>query len=242
MFDTVFSLATDSSAWIALLALLAMEIVLGIDNLIFVAILTNKVEEPRRALARRVGMILALVLRLLLLGAVAIIVRLTQPVFAVHGHGFSWRDMIMVGGGLFLVWKATQEIRQHVVPQEADDHTPRGTLSFGTAIVQIVALDLVFSIDSIVTAVGMTDQIPIMIIAVIIAISVMMLAAGPIAKFIEGHPTIVMLALSFLLMIGMVLIGEGFGAHIEKSYIYAAMAFSSLVEGLNLFAQRKKKR
>lgn len=237
-------LATDSSAWAALVALLAMEIILGIDNLVFVAILTNKVEESRRAMARLVGIGLALVLRLIFLGFVAYIVRLTAPIITLHGHAFSWRDLIMLAGGLFLVWKATQEIRHHVEHAGAGEDEVKEVkyLSFYAAIVQIVALDVVFSIDSIVTAVGMTDQIAIMVIAVILSIGLMLIAADRISKFIEKNQTVVMLALSFLLMIGMTLIAEGFGAHVEKGYIYAAMAFSTVVEGLNIFARRKRKR
>ncbi|MGK9230122.1 TerC family protein [Inquilinus limosus] len=221
-----------------------MEIVLGIDNLIFISILTNKLPEHQQNSARRIGIGLALFLRLALLGTVSIIVQLTEPVFEVLGHPFSWRDLILIGGGLFLVWKATKEIHHNVDPTPADDvfGTTKVTLGFGAAIGQILMLDLVFSLDSIITAVGMTDHIAIMVIAVIAAVSVMLLAANPLARFIHANPTVVMLALGFLLMIGMTLIAEGFGAHVPKGYVYAAMAFSALIELLNMFSRRAARR
>jgi predicted tellurium resistance membrane protein TerC len=240
MFETLLDLARDPTAWSALVALVAMEVVLGIDNLIFVSIISNKLPPGTRDRARRIGIALALVLRLALLAMVAFIVQLTQPVITVLGWDFSWRDMILLAGGLFLVWKATKEIHHNVDPDPGPDIFDRktATLTFGSAIVQILALDLVFSIDSIITAVGMTDHIPIMMIAVIIAVVAMLLASGPLARFIQAHPTIVMLALGFLLMIGMALIAEGFGVHIPKGYIYAAMAFSTFIESLNLLSRR----
>jgi predicted tellurium resistance membrane protein TerC len=221
-----------------------MEVVLGIDNLIFISILTNKLPEHQRAKARRIGIGLALFLRLALLGTIAIIVQLTQPVFTVFGHAFSWRDLILIAGGLFLVWKATKEIHHNVDPTPNDDlfDTARVTLSFGAAIGQILLLDLVFSLDSIITAVGMTEHVPIMVVAVLVAVTVMLLAADPLARFIAANPTVVMLALGFLLMIGMTLIAEGFGAHVPKGYVYAAMAFSALVEALNMLSRRAAQR
>ena len=244
--DALLSLAADPAAWVALVTLIAMEVVLGIDNLIFIAILTNKLPEDERERARRIGIGLALVLRLALLGTLAFIVKLTAPVFTLFGHGFSWRDLILLAGGLFLVWKATKEIHHRVDPDPAPDmfNGREVTLGFAAAMGQIVLLDLVFSIDSIITAVGMTQHVPIMVVAVIVAVLVMLLAATPLANFINANPTLVMLALGFLLMIGMVLIADGFGAHVPKGYIYAAMAFSVLVEALNMLsrrAQRKKK-
>ncbi|TIV23267.1 MAG: TerC family protein, partial [Mesorhizobium sp.] len=178
----------------------------------------------------------------ILLATISIIVQLTTPVFTAFGHGFSWRDLILIAGGLFLVWKATREIHHTVDPQDHQD-TMVGTLqlSLAGAIFQILLLDLVFSIDSIITAVGMTDEIAIMYIAVIVAVSVMMLAATPLANFIARNPSIVMLALGFLLMIGMTLIADGMGYHVPKGYIYAAMGFSALVEGLNMLARNRKK-
>ena len=237
-------LAGDPAAWAALVTLVALEVVLGIDNLIFIAIVTNKLPEEQRALARRVGIGLALVLRLLLLGAIAFIVRLTQPVFTLFGHGFSWRDLILIAGGLFLVWKATKEIHHRVDPDPAPDlFDSRGrSLGMAAALGQIVVLDLVFSIDSIITAVGMTRDIPIMVIAVIVAVIAMMVAATPLSNFISANPTVVMLALGFLLMIGMVLLADGFGAHVPKGYIYASMAFSVGIEVLNMLARRARQK
>ena len=238
----LLTLATDPTAWAALLSLTVMEVVLGIDNLIFIAILTNRLPQDRRDFARKIGIGLALVLRLALLATVAVIVRLTQPLLTVFGQALSWRDLILIAGGLFLVWKATREIHERVDPDD-DPVVGNGAaagLTFGSAIVQIILLDLVFSIDSIVTAVGMTNELAIMVIAVVAAVVVMTLAAGPVSDFINANPTIVMLALGFLLMIGTVLIAEGFGAHVPKGYIYAAMAFSALVEGLNMLARRRR--
>lgn len=246
-------LLSDPAAWAALITLVVMEVVLGIDNLIFISILTNKLPEAQRQRARRIGISLALVLRLGLLSTIAIIVGLTAPVIdlgwqgVIDSHGnpefetaFSWRDLILIAGGLFLVWKATKEIHHNVDPTPTHDVLDKKApiaMNFGAAIFQILLLDLVFSIDSILTAVGMTDHVPIMITAVIIAVTVMMLAADPVANFINRNPTVVMLALGFLLMIGMVLIAEGFGVHVPKGYIYTAMAFSALVEGLNMLSR-----
>jgi predicted tellurium resistance membrane protein TerC len=242
--DYLLTLAADPAVWVALTALVAMEVVLGIDNLIFISILTNKLPVEQQTKARRLGIGAALVLRLALLGTVAFIVQLTTPVFTLFGHGFSWRDMILIAGGLFLVWKATKEIHHNVDPDPNDDvfDTSRTGLTFGSAIFQILLLDLVFSIDSIITAVGMTEHIPIMVIAVIVAVTVMLLAADPLANFIQKNPTIVMLALGFLLLIGTTLIAEGFGAHVPKGYVYAAMAFSTGVEILNMFSRRAAQR
>jgi predicted tellurium resistance membrane protein TerC len=234
---------SDPTAWVALVTLVVLEIVLGIDNLIFISILTNKLPEGQRARARRLGISAALIMRLVLLATISIIVQLTAPIFTAFGHGFSWRDLILIAGGLFLVWKATKEIHHTVDKDDHQDSIVGGTLkiSLAGAIFQILLLDLVFSIDSIITAVGMTDEIAIMYIAVIVAVSVMMLAAGPLADFIARNPSIVMLALGFLLMIGMTLIADGMGYHVPKGYIYAAMGFSALVEGLNMLARRRKK-
>jgi predicted tellurium resistance membrane protein TerC len=242
--DYLLTLAADPAAWVALATLIAMEVVLGIDNLIFISILTNRLPEDQRSRGRRIGIGLALILRLGLLGTVAIIVQLTTPVFTAFGHGFSWRDLILIAGGLFLVWKATKEIHHSVDPAPADDvfGSAKATLGFGAAIGQILLLDLVFSLDSIITAVGMTDDIPIMIAAVVIAVTLMLLAADPLAAFINNNPTIVMLALGFLLMIGMTLIADGVGVKVPKGYIYAAMAFSGLVEALNMLSRRAERK
>jgi predicted tellurium resistance membrane protein TerC len=227
----------------ALATLITMEIVLGIDNLIFISILSNKLPEKDRARARRIGISAALVMRLILLAAVTWIAQLTQPVFNLFNHDFSWRDMILIAGGLFLVWKATKEIHHSVDPHDPKDDAVGRTanLTVGAAIVQILLLDLVFSIDSIITAVGMTNEIGIMYIAVIVAVGVMLVAADPLAKFIHDNPTIVMLALGFLLMIGTTLMAEGMGFHVPKGYVYAAMGFSAFVEALNMLSRRRRR-
>lgn len=244
MLDGLIALASDPAGWIALATLIVMEVVLGIDNLIFISILSNKLPEAHRAKARKIGIGLALGLRLVLLASIAFIVKLTQPIFTVFDHAFSWRDIILISGGLFLVWKATKEIHHNMDPKPNDDLFDTRTvgLGFGAAIAQIIMLDLVFSIDSIITAVGMTDNVAIMVIAVITAVSVMLFAATPLADFIAKNPTIVMLALSFLMLIGTTLIAEGFGAHVPKGYIYAAMAFSAAVETLNIIARGRQAR
>lgn len=243
--EYLIALAYDPTVWVALITLIVMEVVLGIDNLIFISILTNKLPPEHRARARRYGIGGALVMRLLLLCTVAVIVGLTAPVFEVLGKGFSWRDLILIAGGLFLVWKATKEIHHKVDPE---DHADTGLavkaagIGFTAVVGQILLLDLVFSIDSIITAVGMTEHIPVMVVAVLVAVGSMALAAGPLATFVERNPTIVMLALAFLMLIGTTLIAEGFGAHVPKGYIYAAMAFSGLVEGLNMLSRRNAKK
>ncbi|AMB87759.1 hypothetical protein AWM79_21740 [Pseudomonas agarici] len=240
--EYLLELAVSPTAWIALATLIVMEVVLGIDNLIFISILTNKLPAQFRTQARRVGIGMALILRLALLGTIAYIVKLTAPVIDVFGQGFSWKDMILIAGGLFLVWKATTEIHHSMDPRakESEDKSSRVALGFAAAIGQILMLDLVFSIDSIITAVGMTEHLPIMVIAVVVAVAVMLLASEPLAKFINDNPTVVMLALGFLIMIGMTLIAEGFGAHVPKGYVYAAMTFSAVIEGLNMLARRAR--
>ena len=240
--EYLLELASSPAAWVALATLVVMEIVLGIDNLIFISILTNKLPAHQQQKARRLGIGMALFLRLGLLSTVAWIVQLTEPVIEVLGQVFSWKDMILIAGGLFLVWKATTEIHHSVdiKTEEEKKLDTTITLSMGAAISQILILDLVFSIDSIITAVGMTEHLPIMIIAVVSAVVVMLVAAEPLAKFINENPSVVMLALGFLIMIGMTLIAEGFGAHVPKGYIYAAMAFSALIEVLNMMARRSR--
>jgi predicted tellurium resistance membrane protein TerC len=255
--DGISALLADPAAWAALVTLVVMEVVLGIDNLIFISILSNKLPEAQRQRARRIGISLALIMRLALLFSIAWIVSLRAPVFdlgitgAPGAHGepsfetqFSWRDLILIAGGLFLVWKATKEIHHNVDVQPTGDvfDTAKGSIGFSSAIVQILMLDIVFSIDSILTAVGMTEHVPIMMVAVVVAVAVMLVAADPLANFIHRNPTVVMLALGFLLMIGAVLIADGFGVHVPKGYIYAAMAFSAGVEMLNIFARRRKAR
>ena len=253
--NELLSLATDPAAWLALVTLVVMEVVLGIDNLVFISILSNKLPAEHRQRVRRIGISLALIMRLVLLSTIAFIVGLVHPVFdlglvgplGAHGEpsfetAFSWRDLILLAGGLFLIWKATKEIHHTVDPKQEShdllDKTGAVISNVGAAIFQIILLDLVFSIDSILTAVGMTDHLPIMIAAVLIAVTVMLLAADPLANFINDNPTVVMLALGFLLMIGTVLIAEAFGMHVPKGYIYTAMAFSGVVEGLNMLSRK----
>jgi predicted tellurium resistance membrane protein TerC len=242
MIAPYFAFLTTAEGWAALVTLIAMEVVLGIDNLIFISILTNKLPPEHRVRARRLGISAALIMRLVLLATISFIVQMTEPVFTAFGQGFSWRDLILIAGGLFLVWKATREIHHTVDPQEHKDDMvgQTMTITLGGAIFQILLLDLVFSVDSIITAVGMTDEIAIMYIAVIVAITVMLVAATPLADFIERNPTIVMLALGFLLMIGTTLIADGLGFHVPKGYIYAAMAFSAFVEFLNMLGRRRR--
>ncbi|MFH6785275.1 MULTISPECIES: TerC family protein [Methylobacterium] len=238
--ESLVQLAADPTAWAALATLVVMEVVLGIDNLIFISIITNKLPAEQQSRARRIGIGLALVLRLALLGTVAYIVHLTQPVFEIFGKGLSWRDMILIAGGLFLLWKATKEIHHSLDPDPQEKAGGGASLGFTAAIGQILLLDLVFSIDSIITAVGMTDHVPIMVIAVVTAVTVMLVAANPLSRFIAANPTVVMLALGFLIMIGMTLIAEGFGAHVPKGYVYTAMAFSAGVEVLNILGRRAR--
>ena len=258
MLDGLTALMNDPAAWAALVALVVMEVVLGIDNLIFISILSNKLPEAQRQKARRLGIGLALVMRLVLLSMIAWIVGLTAVVIDLGLTGpandygepafetaFSWRDLILIAGGLFLIWKATKEVHHAMDPTPTDDILDKKkvvAVTFGAAIVQIILLDMVFSIDSILTAVGMTDNLAVMVIAVLTAVTVMLLAADPLAKFIERNPTVVMLALGFLLMIGAVLIADGFGVHVPKGYIYAAMAFSVLVELLNILSRRAQQK
>ena len=257
----LITLFSDPAAWLALLTLIALEVVLGVDNLIFIAILSNKLPEHQQQKARRIGLSLALVMRIGLLMLIGWIVTLQEPLFDLGIQGapsaygeptfetaFSGRDLILLVGGLFLLWKATKEIHHSMEPEDNSgdllDKTPGTgeavTAAFGTVIAQIVAIDLVFSVDSILTAVGMTDEIAIMVIAVVITVGVMMIAADPLAKFIEKNPTLVMLALAFLVMIGLVLIADGFGFHVPKGYIYAAMGFSVGVELLNMVQRNRR--
>ena len=254
----IIALLNDPAAWAALITLVVMEVVLGIDNLIFISILSNKLPEQHRQRVRRIGIGLALIMRLALLSIIAWLVGLTATVFDLgftggtgpHGEptfetAFSWKDLILIAGGLFLVWKATKEIHHTVDPKPTHDVMDAKNAvinNAGAAIFQIILLDLVFSIDSILTAIGMTDHLPIMVVAVLVAVTVMLLAADPLADFINKNPTVVMLALGFLLMIGMVLIADGFGVHVPKGYIYTAMAFSAGVEALNMWGRRASAR
>lgn len=244
MFDLSSTLAVfqDPQNWLALVTLIVMEVVLGIDNLIFISILTNKLPEAMRQRARFVGISGALIMRLALLSTIFIIVQLTYPVISFWKVNLSWRDIILILGGLFLIWKATSEIHHKLEGHEESGPNVKAGIGFGAAVFQILLIDLVFSLDSIITAVGMTNHIILMVIAVVFSIIVMLVAAGPLSEFINRHPTIVMLALAFLLMIGMILVAEGFGAHVPKGYVYAAMAFSALVELLNMWMRKKEDR
>ena len=232
----------DPQAWVSLLTLTLLEVVLGIDNLIFVSILAGRLPPAQQGRARRIGLALALVMRLALLAAISWITRLTAPVFAVAGHDVSWRDLVLIGGGLFLVYKGTQEIHARIEGEGEHESAVPVHASFVGTIVQIGLLDIVFSLDSVITAVGMANQLSIMVAAVVIAMVVMLLASGPVSGFVNRHPTVKMLALSFLLLIGMVLIADGSGFHVPKGYIYAAIGFSILVELLNQLAGRRRRR
>ena len=224
---------TDPQAWIAFVTLLGLEIVLGVDNVIFISILADKLPAPQQSKARYVGLGLAMLMRIGLLFSLAWVIRLTAPLFSIFGHEISGRDLILIIGGLFLLAKATREIHQKLEGEEGHS-SARVKPSFSSVIIQILLLDLVFSLDSVITAVGMVDDISIMISAVVIAVAFMMVFAAPISNFVERHPTFKMLALSFLLLIGFTLIAEGWDRHIPKGYIYGAMAFSVFVEILNL--------
>jgi predicted tellurium resistance membrane protein TerC len=236
--DFNFAWIADPNAWIALLTLTVLEIVLGIDNIIFISILSGRLPPAQQPRARSVGLLLAMVMRILLLFSIAWIVRLTAPLFGVFGFEFSGRDLILIGGGLFLLYKATSEIH-HKLEGHSDARTGPAQVTFSSVIIQIALLDIVFSLDSVITAVGMADELAVMVLAVVIAIGVMLAAAGPISRFVERHPTVKMLALSFLLLIGMSLVAEGLEFHIPKGYIYFAMAFSVMVEFLNLWVKRR---
>jgi predicted tellurium resistance membrane protein TerC len=229
----------DPSAWIALLTLTVLEIVLGVDNIIFISILAGKLPVDQQARARSVGLLLAKGTRILLLFSIAWIIKLTAPLFTVAGHPFSGRDLILLVGGLFLIAKATHEIHDKLEGEEGHA-SAKVAASFTSVIVQIMLLDIVFSLDSVITAVGMADDLGVMVAAVVIAVGVMMLSAGAISGFVERHPTIKVLALSFLILIGVSLTGEAFGTHIPKGYIYFAMAFSVFVEMINLRVRHGK--
>lgn len=234
----------DPQIWASLLTLTILEIVLGIDNLIFISIVAGRLPAHQQARARTVGLALALFMRLALLASIAWLVGLTATVFSIGGHGFSWRDLILAGGGLFLLYKGTKEIHELV---EGGDHgeatgeAPKRKVTFASVIGQIIVLDIVFSLDSVITAVGMADNLWVMSTAVLVAVAVMLFAAGTVSSFVNRHPSVKMLALAFLLLIGMVLVADGMGFHVPKGFIYAAMGFSVAVESLNLLARSKRK-
>jgi predicted tellurium resistance membrane protein TerC len=230
---------TSPEAWVALATLTVLEVVLGVDNVIFISILAGKLPEDRQQSARRIGLIAAMLMRIALLASIAWIVKLTAPLFSVLGHDFSGRDLILLLGGLFLLGKATYEIHDKLEGEEGHA-SAKVAASFTGVIVQIMLLDIVFSLDSVITAVGMADDLGVMITAVVIAVGVMMLAAEAISAFVEKHPTVKMLALSFLLLIGVSLVADGFHQHIPKGYIYFAMGFSVFVEMINLRVRAAK--
>jgi len=234
----------DPQAWLALATLTALEIVLGIDNIIFISILCGRLPEHQRAKARTIGLAFAMLTRIGLLLSLAWMMTLTAPLFEIPvlGKPLSGRDLILIGGGLFLLWKSVHEIHNSLEGEEhADGGVTATVATFGSVIAQIAIIDIVFSLDSVITAVGMVDQVSIMVIAIIVAVGVMLFAAGPIGEFVDRHPTIKMLALSFLILVGVALIGEGWDLHIPKGYIYFAMAFSVAVEMLNIRMRARRK-
>lgn len=232
---------TNPEIWMALITLTVLEIVLGIDNIIFISIVSGRLPKEQQPRARRLGLLMAMGTRILLLLGLSWLVHLTEPLFSILGKSFSGRDLILLFGGIFLLYKATHEIHEKMEGDEAEAiaAATKGS-SFAKVIVTIAILDIVFSLDSVITAVGMVDEVPVMIAAIMIAVGAMMLAAERISAFVEAHPTVKMLALSFLLLIGLSLVGEGLGHHIPKPYIYFSMAFSALVEGLNIRSTKKK--
>lgn len=234
----MLELLSDPAVWISFATLTVLEIVLGVDNIIFISIAASKLPPEQRRQARIIGLSGALILRILLLMSIGWIVGLTEPFMTISGFELSWRDVILFGGGLFLLWKATTEIFHEVEGHEAAEHAIRN-VTFRAIIIQIMMLDVIFSLDSVITAVGIADHVPVMVAAVMVAIVVMMLAAGPIAEFVHQHPSTKMLALAFLVMVGMALVADGLHFHIERAFIYTAMLFSGIVEFLNLWRAKK---
>jgi predicted tellurium resistance membrane protein TerC len=237
---SAFGWTSSAEGWIALATLTILEIVLGIDNIVFISILSAKVRQADRVRARRIGLSLAMFIRIALLWSITWVIRLTEPIFTTFGQEISGRDLIMLVGGLFLIAKATHEIHEKLEGEEGE-HSTRVAASFAGVIVQILLLDIIFSLDSVITAVGMANDLAVMVLAVVLAVGVMLLSAGAISEFVERHPTVKMLALSFLLLIGVSLIAEGFEQHIPKGYIYFAMGFSIFVEMINLRVRAKSK-
>ncbi|MGH6884295.1 MAG: TerC family protein [Hypericibacter sp.] len=236
----MMELLADPQAWLSLVTLTVLEIVLGIDNLVFIAVLVGKLPREQQPLARRLGIGVALGTRLLLLASIAWIAGLTQPAFTLFDHAISWRDLVLILGGLFLIYKSTHEIHGSLEGEEGGT-SAKVQAAFMAVVIQIGILDIVFSLDSVITAVGMAEHFEIMVTAVVLAMIVMLVAAGPVSGFVERHPTVKMLALSFLLLIGTALVADGMGFHIPKGYIYAAMGFSVMVEGLNLRLRDRRK-
>jgi predicted tellurium resistance membrane protein TerC len=238
----MIQLLASPEAWAALLTLTALEIVLGIDNVIFLSVIIARIPEPQASRARRLGLSLALIFRILLLTFLVWLIGLTRDVFVVSGMSFSWRDLILIGGGLFLIAKATHEIHAEVEGDEEGTGRASGRNAFFWVIAQIIVIDLVFSLDSIITAIGMASELAIMIAAVVIACIVMYASSGPVARFVAEHPTTKMLALAFLVLIGVALVADGFEFHIPRGYIYFAIAFSAAVEFFNVLAKRNRKK
>ncbi|WP_328517515.1 TerC family protein [Devosia rhodophyticola] len=236
----MLELLSDPNVWIALGTLTVMEIVLGIDNIVFISVLVSRLPTEQADRARKLGLALALVFRILLLLVISWIIGLTQPAISAFGLDLSWKDIILIAGGVFLVYKATHEMHAAIEEPHEVDLIQAAKASFSAIIVQIIIIDMVFSIDSIVTAVGMAEHVEVMIAAVIIAVGVMFVASGPVAKFVSDHPTVKMLALAFLLLIGVSLVADGLGFHIPKGYIYSAMGFSVLVEAVNMAMRQRK--
>ncbi|WP_050423667.1 TerC family protein [Bradyrhizobium tropiciagri] len=238
----MMQLITSPEAWAALLTLTALEIVLGIDNVIFLSVIVSRIPPAQAKRARQIGLLLALVFRILLLSILVWLIGLTQPVITIRNVALSWRDIILIGGGLFLIAKATHEIHGEVEAREAETDDKPSASAFFWVIVQIIVIDLVFSLDSIITAIGMAQDIEIMIAAVVIACAIMYLSSGPVARFVAEHPTTKMLALAFLVLIGVALVADGFKFHIPRGYIYFAIAFSAAVEAFNVMAKRNRKK
>jgi predicted tellurium resistance membrane protein TerC len=238
----VIALLTSPEAWAALLTLTALEIVLGIDNVIFLSVIVSRIPEPRATRARQIGLALALVFRIVLLSLLVWLIGLTEPVFTVKGAALSWRDIILIGGGLFLIAKATHEIHAEVEARDGEADTRSAASAFFWVIIQIIIIDMVFSLDSIITAIGMAQELEIMVAAVVIACFIMYISSGPVARFVADHPTTKMLALAFLVLIGVALVADGFKFHIPRGYIYFAIAFSAAVEMFNVLARRKRRR
>jgi predicted tellurium resistance membrane protein TerC len=235
------SLLTDPQAWAALISLSALEIVLGIDNLVFISLLTASLADDRARQARRIGLSFAFIFRVMMLGTLTWLVRLTAPLFTVFGMGISWRDIILIGGGLFLIAKATHEIHSEVEGRSATKSASKAG-SFISVVAQIVIIDFVFSIDSIITAIGTTEHLQVMVAAVFVAMIIMYVAAEPVGRFISDHPTTKMLVLAFLILIGVALVADGFDVHIPRGYVYFAMAFAAAVEFFNVLAKRRRRR
>jgi len=236
----MFELLSDPNVWIAFATLTVMEIVLGIDNIVFISVLVSRLPKEQADKARRLGLALALIFRILLLLVISWIIGLTQPAIELWGLALSWKDIILIAGGFFLIYKATHEMHAEIEEPHEPTLASAAKSAFSAIIVQIIIIDMVFSIDSIVTAVGMAEHVEVMIAAVIVAVGIMFVASGPVADFVSKHPTTKMLALAFLLLIGVSLVADGFGFHIPKGYIYSAMGFSVLVEAINIIVKQRK--